>query len=66
MLYDPLILFSYLIYYILYVGYDVSIILYCVIGYDVWVNFTICYWCNSWPAGVVGFVGVAGYVIESE
>ena len=27
--------FSYLIYYILYVGYDVSIILYCVIGYDV-------------------------------
>ena len=31
---DPVLIFSYLIYYILYVGYDVSIILYCVIGYD--------------------------------
>lgn len=33
-LYDPLLLFSYLIYYILYVGYDAGIILYCIVGYD--------------------------------
>ena len=33
---DPLILFSYLIYYIiLCVGYDVGIILYCIVGYGV-------------------------------
>ena len=34
LLYDPVLIISYLIYYILYVGYDAGIILYCIVGYD--------------------------------
>ena len=34
MLYDPVLIISYLIYYIYIVGYDAGIIVYCVISYD--------------------------------
>ena len=62
MLYDPLILFSYLIYYIiLCVGYDVGIILYCIVGYGVWYNIMYCCWCYGDIIYIVG-VGVAGVI----
>ena len=55
-LYDPLILFSYLIYYIYYVvGYDAGgyiivggvagVIYYMLFGYSFGWNFIICCWC---------------------
>ena len=70
LLYDPLLLFSYLIYYIIYIVGYAGIIVCCVISYDMdvilyvaaGVNVYFIYWfCNNGPAGVAG-VGVVGII----